>query len=334
MVVVTKSLDRRLTRENKGSTDRDSFPQRLLRADLETSRAAQSQEPLLGRAVRAGRPEHFAALEAGAVREGRRRRLLDLDQHVPPRLRLVLQLGNRDSPEQPEGAQLLLALDPFRVAERLTRLQRDLALDRRGLRPMIADDDDVIDDHLRTFGNRECHIGACIACGEHHARLDADRLVTAVPVFQLEAIAIVGDVHLRIRMAGGEGQHCAELIRAQRPVAGEVHGRHQRARPFGDVDRNLDMTIRSCRSCRSCLACRRRAGRSARRRRRQPGNTPTPDFIAARVKPRARYIPRMRATAESSVACTRTSPVLIRTTPASSVAGMDVLPLIVTRSTT
>ena len=154
------------------------------------------------------------------------------------------QLGDVDAPEQAERGEPLLALDARRVAERLARLERQLPLNRGGARPPVADDDHVIDQHLRTFADAEEDVGARVALGEHHARIDSDALVAAVAVLEVDAIAIGGDIDLRVRLAGHGRERSANLLGGEHDVPHHVDGADERARPFADVDADLDVTIR------------------------------------------------------------------------------------------
>jgi hypothetical protein len=65
----------------------------------------------------------------------------------------VRQLGDLDAPEQPERRQPTPALDQVRQAERLPRPEEQLAPDDRRVGARVPDDEDVVDDRLRTFGD-------------------------------------------------------------------------------------------------------------------------------------------------------------------------------------
>ena len=149
-----------------------------------------------------------------------------------------------DPPEQSERAEPLLALDARRVAERLAGLQQQLALDRRGARPLVADDDHVVDDDLRPLGDREEDVRARVAVGEHHARIDRRRSRSR-------------DCGTRGRCGRGRTRRRppSTPCRARSPatrgavrgrehhVAAEIDGADDRARPFGDGDRDLHVAI-------------------------------------------------------------------------------------------
>ena len=90
--------------------DRPVLAPQVAPADLEEATRRQL-EPLLRLPAFAGRPQPGAALDAAADADRRGRRLLDLDEHVAPRLAGVPQLLDGDATEQPERGQALLALE-------------------------------------------------------------------------------------------------------------------------------------------------------------------------------------------------------------------------------
>ncbi len=162
-------MSRAAQADAREQVDRAVLAPQVAPADLEEP-ARRHLEPLLGLPALARRAQARAALDAAAVADRRRRRFLDLHEHVAPRLAGVAQLLDADAAEQPERGQPLLALDARRVAERLARPQQQLALDRLGARPLVADDDHVVDDDLRPFADREADVGAGVVLGERRRR--------------------------------------------------------------------------------------------------------------------------------------------------------------------
>ena len=67
----------------------------------------------------------------------------------------MAQLGDPRAAEQAERGQPALALVDRAEAERIAGLHLQLALDRLGAGAHVADDQHVIDEHLRPFANRE-----------------------------------------------------------------------------------------------------------------------------------------------------------------------------------
>ena len=210
--------------------------------DLEEP-ARRDLEPLLGLPALSRRPQTRAPLHAAAVADGRGRRFLDLHEHVAPRLAGMAQLLDAHAAEQPERSQPLLALDPRRVAQRLARPQQQLALDRFGARPVVADDDDVIDDDLRTLADGKADVGARVVLRQRGARSHRDALVPAVAVLQIDPIAIRGHLDLRERAVRRRRHHGAQLVGREDRVARERHVADERSRPFDDPHGNLDPLI-------------------------------------------------------------------------------------------
>src|SRR5256885_6688323 len=89
--------------------------------------------------------------DAAADSNGGGRRLLDLHEHVPPRLGTMPQLREAHAAKQAKRAQALLALEHRRVPERTAGSDPQLALDRLDARTLVADNDDVVDEHLRSL---------------------------------------------------------------------------------------------------------------------------------------------------------------------------------------
>ena len=106
-------------------------------------------------ALGSGRAQLLVGLEPAAVADRRHRRFVDRDQHVLARAAAVPQLGDADAPEQAERAQRALALVAILAAERRARLELHLAEDHPRIGMGVADDQDVVDDRLRPFLDRE-----------------------------------------------------------------------------------------------------------------------------------------------------------------------------------
>ena len=91
------------------------------------------------------------------------------------------------------------------TAARLQVLQRlDRLRERHGAPPVQqievdAVERDVIDDRLRTFRNREHHIGLGVGVAEFHAWRDDDCIESAVAIFLIELVAIGRDLNVRER---------------------------------------------------------------------------------------------------------------------------------------
>ena len=77
--------------------------------------------------------------------------------------RPVLELADIDSAEQPERAQPAPALEQIAKPERRARPQQDLAADDFLGVSSVADDDDVVDEGLRTLDDGDREVDA--ACG-------------------------------------------------------------------------------------------------------------------------------------------------------------------------
>ena len=120
----------RVERDAREEVQRAVLAEHVAPADLE-ERARRDVEPL-GRDAALGRRDDDAAdLDAAAVADRRRRRLLDRDQQIARRLAAVAQLGDARAAEQAERGQPPLALVDRAEAERIAGLDLQLALDRR-----------------------------------------------------------------------------------------------------------------------------------------------------------------------------------------------------------
>ena len=71
----------------------------------------------------------------------------------------MCELGDPGAPEQSERREPALTfVDPLE-AERLAGLQQQLALDGLGSRPLVADDEHVLDEDLRTLPHAKHDVG-------------------------------------------------------------------------------------------------------------------------------------------------------------------------------
>ena len=122
---MVSSCERRLIRANR-FTDR-FFPNRLRRVISKNARGANSSSSTATPPVSM---DSLAELEPAAVADRRRRRFLDRDEQIPPGLVAVGQLRDPRAAEQAERGKAALRLDDAVDAERIARLDLQLALDR------------------------------------------------------------------------------------------------------------------------------------------------------------------------------------------------------------
>ena len=125
----------------------------VLAADLEESAPGQL-ELLGGLPARGLRAQVASGLDAGAVADRGRRRFLDGDDEIAPRLAALADVGDGDAAEEAERAQAALALEDLGQAERVARLQRQRPHDRLGGGAAVADDEDAADPHQRALARR------------------------------------------------------------------------------------------------------------------------------------------------------------------------------------
>ncbi len=84
------------------------------------------------------------------------------------------------APEQAQGREPLLTLDARRVAERLPWTQQQRPFDGLDASSAISHDDDVIDNCLGPFADREGDVRAGLIIGQFGTRLDQHGVVPQV----------------------------------------------------------------------------------------------------------------------------------------------------------
>ena len=119
-------------------------------------------------------------------------------------------------------------------AERIAPLDLELPLDRRRLRPHVADDEDVVDEHLGTFadGERYGHVRAVLA--ELGPGVDGGALVPEILIRELKRVAVHGELSRHIRRAWLQRHAPAKGFFRHRLVACERHAVYRRAHALGD----------------------------------------------------------------------------------------------------
>ncbi len=117
----------------------------------------------LGRALHRWAPLPAAtwfASRTAAITDRRHRRLVDGDEHVLPVAAAVAQLRDANAAEQAERAERPLTLVTVFAPERCAGPQLHLVQDDARIGVRIADDQDVVDDCLRSLLNGKRHVGA------------------------------------------------------------------------------------------------------------------------------------------------------------------------------
>ena len=150
------------------------------------------------------------------------------------------QLGDTSPTEQPERAQPPLTLDDVLEAERLAALDRQLALDRRGAGPVVADDQDVVDEDLRTLFDHDRQIGLRMIVVERDAGVCRRGLVSAVQVLQHDPVEIGGELRPVEGLAGLRGQPLGQDAVVEVLIAVEYHRGHSRGGAFDNLNRHVD----------------------------------------------------------------------------------------------
>ncbi len=192
---------------------------------------------ILGLTVWSGRTRFGVRLETATVPNRRRRRLLDGHQHVVLGAAAVRQLGDLHPAEEAERAQPPPALELILQADRLARLELQLAQDDVGFGVHIPDDQDVVDDALRSLLDRERQVDprAIVARGQ----ADARRTTDAKPRLRYSSTSAS-----RASTARGSKYGSPELIlmSGRSSSAGTADGSgdpdlaHRRPRPLDDDD--------------------------------------------------------------------------------------------------
>ena len=114
----------------------------------------------------------------------------------------VGQLGDLHPAEEAERAQPPPALELILQAERLTRLELQLAQDDVGLGVHVADDQDVVDRALRPLLDHERQVDARAIGARRQADVENDGGKAAIEVFEHQRIARLDGARLEVRIAG------------------------------------------------------------------------------------------------------------------------------------
>ena len=181
--------------------DRPVAPSEIPPADFEEA-ARGKFEPLFGHSCFGGLLQAFTGFETAAVSDACRRRFLDGHQDVVLGRTRVGDLGDLHAPEQPERGDAAAAFDEIPEAERPPGLQHDLARDDLFVRADVADDQDVVDDRLRAFGNPEREVDTGAVLGELRRHFRRGGGETTIPVLEQNRIAILNDRWLEVRRSG------------------------------------------------------------------------------------------------------------------------------------
>jgi hypothetical protein len=151
----------------------------------------------------------------------------------------VPQFRDPHDAEQAERTEALLALEPRRIPERLARLEQQFALDRFGARALVAHDDHVVHEHLRALADGEPDVSARPSLLERHIRIERGALVPAIQVLELNAIVVLGDLHIRECLARSRPHDAPDLRLSQDGVAFYGDAADDDPRPFVDGERHL-----------------------------------------------------------------------------------------------
>src|SRR5262249_45746038 len=163
--------------------------------------------------------EQLYSLEARAVADGRHRRFFDAHEDVSPTLVAVRELGDTYPAEQPERRQATLAFIDLFEPERLAGLELQLALDRRGPGPLIADDEHVVDRDALPFPYGKQHVGAPAVGAEAGTGDHGRRLKSAIGEPELHAIAVGSQRGGRKRPTRLQREPLAQLRLRNRHIA-------------------------------------------------------------------------------------------------------------------
>src|SRR5581483_7369410 len=164
--------------------DRAVLPEQIAPRDLE--RASGCDVEAVGGLLEARANHAHAALEAGPVHDRGGGRLLDDDEQVAPRGVAVAELGDLNSPKEPERGQTASALDLRRLAEWVTGPERQRPLDHGRAGPHVADDEHMVDDGAWPLTDHKQRLGARAVRAEPGGRLDDGGEVAAIGVLLLD----------------------------------------------------------------------------------------------------------------------------------------------------
>ena len=151
----------------------------------------------------------------------------------------------RRAAEQLQRRQPALALVLGLEAERIARLELELALDRLGAGAHVAGNQDVIDEDPRTFADREHEIGLRAIRGEARLRLHGRRPVPAIGVLQLNGVDVASELRVEVRRARLQAQELAKSGFRNRRVALDADRADHRADPFRDENADRDRDLRA-----------------------------------------------------------------------------------------
>ena len=215
-------------------------PEQVPPADLEGG--AWRKLDLVGRHVGLiGAPHHpFPHLEPAAIPERREGGLLDRDQDIPMRAVAVPQLGNPHPAEETQRNQPALALADGRGPERASAFELELTLDRVGLRPHVADDEDVLDEHLRSLVDGEHDPSPGAVWTQAGVAVDGDVRIPEVGIRELNGVAVGGQPRGHVRLPRLQAEPLAQPSVRHVFVAADLDRAHDRPGVLGDLDLDGD----------------------------------------------------------------------------------------------
>ena len=158
---------------------------------------------------------------------------------VPP----CASSSNPDAPEQSELRELAMALELRVEPERSAFLQHQLAADDVRIGPLVADDEDVIDEGLRPLLDRERQRHARRLFGRARLHLDDHFGKTKVQILRNDRLAIRHRLRRVERISRLRLDDAAQLPLADRRVAGNVNVADNDQRSFVDDDYRLDQAF-------------------------------------------------------------------------------------------
>src|SRR5439155_19271756 len=137
-----------------------------------------------------------------------------------------------DAAKETERREPALALVDGLQPERIAGTDLQLALDRLGARPHVADDQHVVDEDLRAFLHGVGHRDVRVVLAESRSRLDGRVRIAAIVVHRLNRLAIDCELARDERTAGCQSNPRAELRLPDGAIAFEPDAVHDGASAF------------------------------------------------------------------------------------------------------
>ena len=152
---------------------------------------------------------------------------------VPP---AVTELADIDAAEQPERIEPPARLRDGCKTERLALLQRELTADAGRRDRLIAGDQDVLDQGLRTLHDPVRQVDGSQAVVETRLHRHYRAVIAGVEIQRVDAIPVCRHLPGKVRTPDSRLHRRGQFLAGPEPAALDQHRPHGRLRPLDNVD--------------------------------------------------------------------------------------------------